>query len=433
LYFLLFGLALVFLIPPFEANDEPDHLNYINFIVSKKSLPVQTIDSMKVNKEGHQFPLYYLSASGLQFLLGGNSISYNVIGNKKNINFGGKESLVPVYNHTYQEIFSSYKDKTSFYLLRVFQVLISLINLVVIYKIAGFYFHDEKFKLLTAFIAGAIPQFAFVSSYINNDTLANLFSSLIIFSFLNFLKVKSLKSIVLFSLILAVSLLIKKTMFFFLPVIMLVSFFAIANKQLNLKTFGVKLASILLFIAVISLWFFLRNMNLYNEAFLSQTEMSTVPFYVDVKPLLSSYFIYPFIPGLFGSFWGVFGWMNVALPFFVYVLLFLFVSLNFFFLLRSYNLKKLFNVKVLFAILSVIFCLGGVVYYNTIYSQHQGRFLFPVLPFIVIFLIYGIKAISEKTQRKNFAVVASVLLFVVIDVISLFTIYRFYYDPNNYL
>lgn len=430
---MFFGLALVFLVPPFEANDEPDHLNYINFIISKKILPVQTVDSLKVNKEGHQFPLYYLTGFGLQYLFGGNSISYNLIGNQKNINFGGKENLVPVYNHTYKEIFSSYMDKVIFYSLRIFQVVISLVNLFVIYKIAGFYFSDEKFRLLCAFIAGAIPQFAFVSSYINNDALANLFSSLIIFSFLNFLKEKSLRSIIFFSLVLATSLLIKKTMFFFLPVIILVGLFALINKEIDFRTFGKKIITILFFVVIISSWFFIRNLSLYNDIFLSGIEMLTVPFYVDIKPLLSFYFIYPFIPGLFGSFWGVFGWMNVALPLFVYALLLLFVSINFLFLVKKYNVKFLFHTKILFAVLSVVFCIGGIVYYNTIYSQHQGRFLFPVLSFIVIFLVYGVKTISEKIQKENLVIITSVVLFVVIDIISLFTIYGFYYDPNNYL
>ena len=432
-YFFAFGLILTFLVPPFEANDEPDHLNYINFITVEKSLPVQTIDSLKVNKEGHQFPLYYMIASGIQYLAGNNPVMYKIIGNEKNVNFGGKENLVPVYNHVYNEIFYTEKDKTLFYKLRIFQVLISLINVFVIYKIAGFYFHDEKYKLLCAFIAAAVPQFAFVSSYINNDTLANLFASLIVLSFLIFLKEKSFKSIVIFSIVFSISLLVKKTMFFFFPVIALVGIYMVFRKQIDLKTFGVKVFGIILFVSIVTLWFFLRNINLYNDVFLSKVEMLTVPYYVDMKPLFSFYFIYPFVPGLFGSFWGVFGWMNVALPFFAYALLFLFVITNFLFLLKKYNLKSIFVSKILFAALSIISCLGGIIYYNTLYSQHQGRFLFPVLSFIVVGLAYGIKTISEKFIKENIVITTSVILFAVIDIISLITIYRFYYDPNNYL
>lgn len=434
LYFFIFSCLMVFLIPPFEANDEPDHLAYINFVSSKGALPNQTVDSLKVNKEGHQFPLYYLIASCMEKLyLKNEFLSYDIIPNKKNINYGGTENLVPVYNHAYHEIFRTEKDKIFFYSMRIFQVLISIVNLVFIYKISGYFFRDEKFKLLTVFIAASVPQFAFVSSYINNDSLANLFSTLIIFAFLKMVNEKKLKSIVIFSVIFSVGILVKKTLFFFLPVILFVTLIMLTTKKLKWNEAIKIYSTIFISLSIFAAWFFIRNYYLYNDVFLANVEMKTVPYYVDMKSVFSLYFLYPFIPGLFGSFWGVFGWLNVALPFFTYVLLFLFCSFAVYFALTKVKLVKLYNINVLIGFLTIIFCFSGVVYYNTIYSQHQGRFLFPVISFIVIFLVYGIKTAFEKFNHNENLIRAVVFFFLFLDIISIFTIKSFYYNINQYL
>lgn len=434
LYFFIFSCSMVFLIPPFEANDEPDHLAYINFVAKNGALPNQNVDSMKVDKEGHQFPLYYLIASCIEKLYMGNEfLSYNIIPNKKNINYGGTENLVPVYNHAYNEIFATQKDKIFFYSMRIFQVLISIVNLVFIYKISGYFFQNEKFRLLTVFVTASVPQFAFVSSYINNDTLANLFSTLIIFSFLKMVNEKKLKNIIIFSVIFSIGIIVKKTLFFFLPVILFVTLGMLTVKKLKWNE-AVKIYSVMFIsLSIFAAWFFIRNFYLYNDIFLTNVEMNTVPYYVDMKSIFSLYFLYPFIPGLFGSFWGVFGWLNVALPFFTYVLLFLFCAFSAYFILTKFKLKKIYNLNYITASLTVLFCFSGVVYYNTIYSQHQGRFLFPVISFIVIFLVYGLKIAFEKFNHNENLIRAVVFFFIFLDILSIFTIKNFYYNINQYL
>lgn len=434
LYFLVYAVIMVFLVPPFEANDEPDHLAYINFVAAKGQLPVQTVDSLRINKEGHQFPLYYLAASCIESLFLKNaSLTYSIIPNKNNCNYGGKESLVPVYNHVYNGIFRTNSDKFVFYSLRIFQVIISLVNLFFIYKVSGFFFREEKFRLLTVFIVGALPQFAFVSSYISNDGLANLFSTLTIFTFLKMMSEKKTADIFIFSAVLAIGLIVKKTIFFFFPVLFIVGAWIVFSKKINYNKAFQVFASLAISIGLFSAWFFIRNLNLYDDIFLTKVEMNTVPFYIELKSIFSFYFIYPFIPGLFGSFWGVFGWMNAALPFYIYVALFFFCAICSYFAFSRFTFAKFNNRGFLFSVLSVTFCLAGVIYYNTFYSQHQGRFLFPVISLIVIFLVYGIKNFYEKFNRNNYILYFTILLFVFIDIVSIFTLRNFYYDISKYL
>jgi len=433
IYFFIFASCFVFLVPPFEANDEPDHLNYINFIAKNKSLPVQNIESLRVEKEGHQFPLYYILGAGVVYIFNSNSVGYNVIPNKNNVNFGGKENLVPVYNHVLNNIFNEKYDKILFFTLRFFQVFLSVLNLFFIFKIAEFYFFDLKWKLLTTFIAGAIPQFAFVSAYINNDAFANLISSLVIFSFLSFIQGKTVKSIIILSIVFAFGLITKKTIFFFIPAIFFLIVIMMLRKKINLKEVAFLMGFVAISSLLIASWFFIRNINLYNDVFLTQVEMKTVPYYVDAKSLFSFYFIYPFIPGLFGSLWGVFGWMNVALPFFIYILLFLFCAVMFISVAKNVSMQKIMNEKILFAVSCIILCIAGVVFYNLSYSQHQGRFLFPVISFISIFMVYGVKFLTEKFERENLIMILVISFFVFVDIVSIFTLYSFYNNLSVYL
>ena len=94
----MFSIVFVFLIPPFEANDEPNHLEYINYVVKNSSLPNQLNEKEKVNIEGHQFPLYYVASAALVKLIWGNSpVNFSLVYNKKHFSAGGPESLVPVF------------------------------------------------------------------------------------------------------------------------------------------------------------------------------------------------------------------------------------------------------------------------------------------------------------------------------------------------
>ena len=78
---------------------------------------------------------------------------------------------------------------------------------------------------------------------------------------------------------------------------------------------------------------------------------------------------------------------------------------------------------------------GAVFYYNLIYTQPQGRLLFPALGAIAVLMAVGLKHLSswmkpQSARRVLFA--ALVCAFLAIDVIAAFRLYHFYHDQAQY-
>ncbi len=430
------SVVFVFLVPPFEANDEPYHLEYINYIIKNSALPNQLKENEKVNIEGHQFPLYYIVGASVVKIIWGNApVDFHLIYNKKHFSAGGPENLVPVFNHVENNPFPDNESKVKFYLLRLLSIFFSIINLFFIYKISKLFFEGNRLVNLCLFFAASIPQFIFVSSTITNDTLANLLGTLSVYAFLIFLKDSSLKNIIIFSLFFSLSLLCKKTLFFLIPAVIISSAYAFHIKRINRDTLIKLSASLLIFTIIISGWFFYRNFIIYDDVLLSNIEKITVPMHYDPKSIFSLYFLLPFIPGLFGSFFGVFGWMNVAMPFIVYVFYFLFTAAGVIGIIKNFSLKKI-NPDKIFITCALIVCFAGIVYYNLSYTQHQGRFLFPVLSLICICLIKGLQKfflVFKKDVLNKNILRAICICFFLINLLSVYVIYRFYYLQNNYL
>jgi hypothetical protein len=424
------------LIPPFEANDEPYHLEYINHIVKNSSLPNQLNEKEKIRIEGHQFPLYYIvSALLIKAVWGNSTVDFSLIYNKKHFSAGGPENLVPVFNHVNNNPFTDSKSKTQFYFLRLLSALFALVNLFFVYKTAKLFFLNRKLVNLSLFFAASIPQFIYASSTITNDSVANLFASASIYFFLIFIKTPSLKKIILFSLVFSLCLLCKKTLFFLIPSVIISSAYAMYIGRINRDVFIKLSISLLFFTIVVAGWFYCRNYLLYNDILLTDIEKITVPMHYDPKSIFSFYFIFPFISGLFGSFFGVFGWMNVAMPFFVYVFYFFLFAVCAIGILQKISVKN-FTPQKIFVVCSLIICFAGIIYYNLSYTQHQGRFLFPVLSLISFCTITGLKnfftLIKRDISARNIQRVIYIC-FVIVNLISVFILYRFYYIENNYL
>ncbi|MBS1493093.1 MAG: DUF2142 domain-containing protein [Bacteroidetes bacterium] len=435
-YFTVFSIVFVFLIPPFEANDEPNHLEYINFVVKNSSLPNQLSEKEKVNIEGHQFPLYYvISASMVKLIWGNSPVNFSLVYNKKHFSAGGPESLVPVFNHVNNNPFSDNESRTKFYFLRLISTLFGVVNLFFIYKIAKLFFADYKIAYLCLFFTASIPQVIYSSSTITNDSLSNLLASAAIYLFLVFLKDSSVKKIVVFSLVFSLCLLCKKTLFFLIPSVIISTAYAFHIGKITKEIFIKLSASLFIFTVLVAGWFYFRNHYLYNDTLLTDVEKITVPMHYDPKSIFSFYFIYPFVPGLFGSFFGVFGWMNLAVPFFIYVFYFILSAAGVIGISKKFLLTKITPVK-LFIICSLIICLAGIVYYNLSYSQHQGRFLFPVLSLISVCIIGGLSNffhLFKKSILSRKILHAIYVILIIINLISVYVIYRFYYIQNNYL
>ncbi len=441
LYFILYSLFFVFFVPVFEGPDEQFHLEYVNYFSKYHTLPNQYegLDHReKYVGQGHQHPLYYIiTGSLLYFFDSDQTISSEKFPNKRHVWSGGAEDKVPVFNHVYNSVLKSPEDKVLFYVLRIFSVFLSLINIFFIFKIAELFFKESSWIFLTTFFVVTLPQYAFVSSLINNDSLSNLISTISIFFMFKIFKDKNkLSNYILCGLFLGIALLTKKTLFFLIPSYCFVILFMILkNKEHKSKILQYSL--ILFSIAVLlSSWFFIRNHFLYGDFAASKMEHDTMQSLIDKKSIFSSYFVLNFFPSITRSFFGVFGWMNCPLPRYVFVIHLSVVILSIAGLVYYFIKYKIKNILILSSAVFILVCLGGIIYFNLTFTQSQGRYMFPVLSLIALLFSFGIKNLIQFLKVEKYQlhiIIGLTAVFLFIDLIGVITLYQFYYTPTQYL
>lgn len=433
IFFCLFSLAFAFIIPPFEAPDESGHLNYVNFLQKHRTLPNQLTDSLKEPLQGHQPPLYYLTLYSINYLFHGDkNFSYRLVPNPLHVWNGGKNQHVPYYMHSDD----SDKPDKFFYVFRVLSVLLGVLNLFFIYKIALPVLKDEKLALVPVVIAATLPQFAFISGVINNDNLVNLFSTLSIYYLLKAInRAEGYKYYILTGLFLGLGVITKKTIYFMFPVLaitLLIELFSKAGLQKKNKVKG--FAIILLSAVIVSLPYIIRNIQIY-QTFLGFREEYLTFGVMNSHSLFSYYFIDPFSHEFFKSMVGYPGMMNILLPKYIYAFYFILFATGFVMLIYRIKLSLTGNKPLLILFLMLLAEFAAIIYFNTLLSQFQGRFMFPVLAALTVLLSAGLIQFSELVKRKIRPYVFSYILIsalVIFDIITIIITYRFYNTPSQY-
>lgn len=157
----LAGTVLV-LTPPWEANDEPDHVQNVETLVSGHSYRI-THDA---NLESIQAPLYYMVLAAYQKLLG--EPSQQPDGQFAPIGGGQKHGN---YLHT---VHQDGRDQRLVDLLRLPSVLFGLLTVGFTYVAARRLSSHPWTPVVAAAIVAGVPKFVFVSGVVNNDDLSNV-------------------------------------------------------------------------------------------------------------------------------------------------------------------------------------------------------------------------------------------------------------------
>ena len=91
--------------------------------------------------------------------------------------------------------------------------------------------------------------------------------------------------------------------------------------------------------------------------------------------------------------------------------------------------QRLHDRPTVFALIFIWIAFAGVVYYNTMFSQAQGRFLFPVLPLSAVLVTLGLQTLLIKRQQglRALSVAAIIGLVTVSDAVSVAMTYVHYY------
>jgi len=159
--FALLSAAVLSLTPPWEANDEPDHVQNVETLVSGHWYRI----TPHSNLESFQAPLYYLALALYQKLV--RQPVHNPDG-----------QLAPIADNQQHGNFvhtvpQDGVDQRLVDLLRLPSIVFGLIAIVATYVAAKRVSRDRWTPVVAAAIVAGVPKFVFVSGTVNNDNLSN--------------------------------------------------------------------------------------------------------------------------------------------------------------------------------------------------------------------------------------------------------------------
>lgn len=358
-----------------------------------------------------------------------------------------------IFDFVFMKIGSIF-SQNDFYILicaRMVSVLCGTLIVLFTIKISKLLFKTPIRWLMVGLVA-FIPQFAFLSSYINNDIVALLGATLIMYSWILVIHYNwNFKN----SSILAIGIAICATSYYnsYSWILFSIFLFIFTYLHQNNKDYkGLFKYSVFIFLIVflIAGYFFIRHIACYGDLLGLKTIQSYSELYgIDalkpsnrltpkVQGISLIYMGMRFIKNSYNSFVGRFGYMQYSLPDFFYGIYFIlfvvaFIGLVGFFISKVKNKQKekpsidadkiVFGLGLLFCIVITI-CLSFYNSYATDF-QPQGRYCYPALLAIAFFFTKGFDFISNLFSEKyRYAIVGSVTtIFVLISLYSYSCIY----------
>jgi 4-amino-4-deoxy-L-arabinose transferase-like glycosyltransferase len=393
-------------VPIWNAPDEPAHYNNIYAIAILHQLPVlrpgdydqallarlthdrfppgESVATLRY--ESHQPPLYYLLAAPILVVLKGAAIRTQVVA------------------------------------LRLFTALIGALFILSTYRLARLLFpKSDVAGLAAAAFVAFIPQHLFMSAAIDNDALAELMLALALIVAIEDVaeRGKSRRDVragvvvglaVLTKLVAAVSAVV-------VVAGILGAAFLSPDRRASFRQAPFRIARIAAVSLVLSGWWFVRNAVIYGIA--DPVGLRRHAEVVAGQPLtghLSPAVARQMGLTLFHSFWGQFGWMGIPYADRTYDVLASFSALIFlgillftgralqtrpvggFFLgtelVTPSGIPTVLSPAQMIALgilaLEILLVALGVIFYNLRYLQPQGRYLFPTLPALAVFVVGGV-------------------------------------------
>ncbi len=414
LVYLALGAGYALLTPLWQAPDEPAHYNNIAHIARTGSLPVLQpgdydqayLEKLKaegfppdlsigpVRYEGHQPPLYYLLMTPLLWLLQGAGLQLQVWG------------------------------------LRLVNVGIGALVIFFIWLSARRLFPKRpQVALLALGFVAFLPMHIAMSASINNDTLAELFIAVVMVRLLGGLRdgETSPAQWAVTGLLIGLGLLTKFQAYILIPLAGVAWLWQLwRGWRRHQLTPGLWLggAALALPALLLPLPWWLRNLSIYGptDPFGLNRHDAVVVGQPRTLDWIAAHgwagYLDRFVTFTFRSFWGVFGWMGVFMDARVYLfltILSLLILIGLIFAFVRWRQGKLalsaFQKRGLW-LLALHLGLVAVAYlwYNLDFVQHQGRYFFPALLPISIFVAGGLLGLMSPAGSRWGGVVALVLL-----------------------
>ena len=344
------------------------------------------------------------------------------------------------------------------YVARLPSILSSVGAVFFVYKTGRFLFHEKYAWLLTVMVS-MWPQFAFVSSYVNNDAFALFTISLIVYGWIYGIKNNFCwKSCIVLAIGTGLCFLSYYNAFGFILLSVPVCVVAVLSKQENRERkkiilFIKKALCMITIVFAIASWFYIRNAYLYDGDFfgLRTADELSRRYAVDwLHPDNRSTFLNQgrsvfdmlrktqWIQLSYRTFIAGFGWLNIFPHESVYVLYTAVMAMGVFgalfcFLLWIYRtkLKAGIDVFYLFLFFTIPIVISLSAYFSfSVGFQPQGRYLLPMLIPLCIFIAKGFECIGKFLPQRAGLKIAAVVLqgfFIAANLISLYSVFSFYH------
>lgn len=297
---------------------------------------------------------------------------------------------------------------------RLASVLWGMIFLNLVYLIARLYLTYKKSLLITASIA-FIPQIIFISSYVNQDIHSLAIASAVLYTSVSYLCLG--RSYLRWPFYLSVgAIFLAKYNYFIIALIPAILLLRNYLHERNIKKLAIDVGLVGISSIVISSYWYIRNYILYNDVLGQSFVINEMAKYHSLGrelPLtdVHSYLIlfqFDFFNALFKSFFANFGYLYIQLDESYYTVLkfLLCFALILLFVITSKKARLILALTISFTAIVVFQVIANALTYD---YQAQGRYVFAIIPVVVLAIAYALKeAGSKNPNAQNLILVGGV-------------------------
>jgi 4-amino-4-deoxy-L-arabinose transferase-like glycosyltransferase len=426
--YILLAFTYSVVTPMYESPDESEHFGFVQRLTESWELPV--IDaSVKTpwQQEGSQPPLYYFAASLVAKLV---PVPLDQIPPERSrnphawIGVGTARINQNSFVHSPAENFPWRGLYLRFHLVRFFSIILGAFTVYAVYRVARLAVPQipAVAPAAMAFVAFN-PMFVFLTSSVNNDNSVILFNTLAMWLILLLaLHGFVVRRIILLSIVLALACLSKLSGLTLYPVAGAVLVMLVYQRRISWQTLAISIGTMVTAFAVISLWWYVRNWQLYGDPTGLRAMISIV------LPRPTPYTMITMLEEMEGlriSFWALFGWLNVIGPtWFIKMMdvLTIIALIGGIVSVFSELRHKRYDILIPLAILGLQFVIAFVSLINWTRQTPgtQGRLLFPAIAAIATLTAFG-WFIAARTLRRNVLVIVPLAIMAVAAITSPFT------------
>lgn len=407
--FLVVSIAFNLAVPPYEGFDEPNHVQYAEYVVDTGGPPVVPSDE---DTEAAQPPAYYY----LQALL----LKISPTGPPPVLVF--RTVLDPpleTFHHPATDSCLFCKRELTLHLMRLLSTLLAIGTILAAFLLGWLLFPD--WPGMAPAIAGATalePQFAYVNSMVNNDSLAFMTAAVVLLGCCGIAVSVKERSRLRFAGVtgcaLGLAFLTKEYAFTLLPLPVLAVGLASMSVRRRLLYLG-SIASVSILIC--GVWL-VRNAVLYGQPWPFRVELANarqlLPETVWNGPAPFSYFTDVFPKEFFQSFWYSGGFGQIRLPLALYWAIGVMAAvLTVGFVCAVVRWRGTWAQRKAVPILlaAILLDIVGAIYTNLSIHQPQGRYLLPAMPAVAVILVVGLVGLlPSKIARSGASYVVPALL-----------------------